>query len=72
MNVRLGLKLVFSIFDKNRNGLVDEDDLLQLISLSRTMPTLEIDIAPLSKAMLQLKDKRFLQRSKIGRIDNKG
>jgi Ca2+-binding EF-hand superfamily protein len=72
MNARLGLKLVFSIFDKNRNGLVDEDDLLQLISLSRTMPTLEIDIAPLSKAMLTLKEKRSLQRSKIGRLDSKG
>lgn len=55
MNARFGLKLVFSIFDKNRNGLIDEDDLLQLISLSRTMPTLEIDIVPLSKAMLTQK-----------------
>ena len=40
MSARMGLKMAFGIFDKNRNGLIDEDDLLQLISLSREMPTL--------------------------------
>ena len=63
MNARMGLKLAFSIFDKNRNGLVDEDDLLQLLSLSRTMPTLELDIAPLARAMLALNPIRpFFQK----------
>lgn len=54
MSAKQGLKLAFTIFDKNRNGLIDEDDLIQLISLSRTMPTLEIDIAVLSRGMLTL------------------
>ena len=35
MGARTTLKIAFSIYDKNRNGLVDQDDLLQMISLSR-------------------------------------
>ena len=35
MSARMGLKMAFGVFDKNRNGVIDEDDLLQLISLSR-------------------------------------
>ncbi len=37
MSAKMGLKMAFSIFDKNRNGLIDEDDLLQLISASRKL-----------------------------------
>jgi Ca2+-binding EF-hand superfamily protein len=40
MGAKMGLKIAFNIFDKNRNGLIDEDDLIQLISLSRTLPML--------------------------------
>jgi Ca2+-binding EF-hand superfamily protein len=37
MSNKTALKLAFTIYDKNRNGMVDEDDLLQMISLSRTL-----------------------------------
>jgi hypothetical protein len=36
MGIRTAQKVAFAIYDKNRNGLLDEDDLLQMISLSRT------------------------------------
>jgi hypothetical protein len=66
MGAKMGLKLAFTIFDKNRNGLVDEDDLIQLISLSRKLPMLEIDISTLSKAMLTFKSKKsFYHKSKV-------
>ncbi len=35
MNSKSYFKMAFSIFDKNKNGVIDEDDLLQMISLSR-------------------------------------
>lgn len=52
MGAKMGLRMAFSIFDKNRNSLIDEDDLIQLISLSRKIPKLEIDISIISRAML--------------------
>jgi hypothetical protein len=52
MGSRTALKLAFAIYDKNRNGVVDEDDLLQMISLSRTYAFVEADIARIAKAML--------------------
>lgn len=45
-------KVAFSIFDKNRNGKIDQNDLLQLISLSRKLPLLEADIMVIANAML--------------------
>jgi len=32
------LKIAFGLYDKNKNGIIDEDDLLQAVSLSRKMP----------------------------------
>jgi Ca2+-binding EF-hand superfamily protein len=34
------LKISFSLYDKNQNGIIDEDDLLQAIALSRKIPQL--------------------------------
>lgn len=52
MNSMVYLRLAFSLYDKNHNGKVDEDDLLQAISLSRVMPQLESDILIMSSIML--------------------
>jgi len=38
MNPSGYLKIAFSLYDKNQNGIIDEDDLLQAIGLSRKMP----------------------------------
>ena len=40
MGIKAGLKIAFSIYDKNKNGVIDEDDLLQFIGLSRKIPML--------------------------------
>lgn len=45
------LRIAFSLYDKNHNGKVDEDDLLQAISLSRKMPQLEPDILMIAEIM---------------------
>lgn len=34
------MRIAFSLYDKNHNGLIDEDDMLQALSLSRKMPQL--------------------------------
>jgi len=52
MNIKVSYKIAFMIFDKNRNGLLDEYDLLQMISLSRTIPIIERDINIIARAML--------------------
>jgi Ca2+-binding EF-hand superfamily protein len=51
MGNRTSLKLAFTIYDKNRNGVLDEDDLLQMISLSRTFTFVEADIVMIARAM---------------------
>lgn len=38
------LKMAFLLYDKNQNGIIDEDDLLQALGLSRKMPQLESDL----------------------------
>ncbi len=40
MSYTANLKLAFTIYDKNRNGVIDTDDLVQIISLSRKIPIL--------------------------------
>jgi Ca2+-binding EF-hand superfamily protein len=37
MSVRNSHKLVFQIFDKNKNGIIDEEDLIQLVNLSENL-----------------------------------
>lgn len=51
MGNRISLKLAFTIYDKNRNSLLDEDDLLHMISLSRTFAFVEADILMIARAM---------------------
>jgi hypothetical protein len=52
MNMKTCYKIAFGIFDKNRNGKIDQNDLLQLISLSRKLTLLEPDIIVIANAML--------------------
>lgn len=71
MNTSVCLRLAFSLYDKNHNGKVDEDDLLQAISLSRKMPQLESDIACMANVMLNLKRfNSFKTRSKREQTDS--
>jgi hypothetical protein len=67
MNTKVSNKIAFMIFDKNTNGLIDEYDLLQLISLSRIIPILERDINIIAKAMLsqERKSSRRLTTNKL-------
>lgn len=51
MGSRTALKVAFSIYDKNKNGVIDEEDLLQMISHSRTLTFMETDINIMAKAM---------------------
>jgi len=44
--------MIFNIYDKNRNGVLDETDLMQMINLSNKIPTIQLDIVKISKAML--------------------
>jgi Ca2+-binding EF-hand superfamily protein len=52
MGNRTALKIAFTIYDKNKNGVLDSDDLLQMISLSRSFPFIEDDIAAITRAMM--------------------
>lgn len=52
MNLRSVYKMIFNIYDKNRNGVLDETDLMQMINLSNKIPTIQLDIVKISKAML--------------------
>ena len=45
MNNTTCYRIAFSLYDKNHDGKIDEDDLLQAIRLSRVMPQLENGIA---------------------------
>jgi Ca2+-binding EF-hand superfamily protein len=40
MSTNSYLKIAFGLYDKNKNGIIDEDDLLQAVSLTRKMPQL--------------------------------
>ena len=48
------LSIAFNIFDKNQNGYIDEDDLIQAIQLSRRLPQLLPDILFLSRTFVRL------------------
>ena len=52
MNNTTCYRIAFSLYDKNHDGKIDEDDLLQAISLSRVMPQLENDIAHMGSFMM--------------------
>ena len=40
MGITTCCRIAFSLYDKDHDGKIDEDDLLQAISLSRQMPQL--------------------------------